>query len=73
MREFLVTKFVCAACGSNLELATEMPKTSRYSEGQPSGAFMLEQLVSVKPCQKCMKPLDGMRQAMKTLMEGIAP
>jgi hypothetical protein len=69
MREFLITKFVCADCGNNLELSTEKPKTgnSRYSQGEPSGAYMLQQLVPLHPCRVCMQPLFAMREALKTL------
>ena len=69
MREFLITKFVCADCGSNLELSTEKPKVyaSKYSDGEPSGAYMLQQLVPLHPCHVCMKPLLAMREALKTL------
>lgn len=44
MREFLVTKFVCAGCGSKLDITYNVPKGSgKYLE--PTGAHMVEQLV----------------------------
>jgi hypothetical protein len=69
MREFLITKFVCADCGNNLELSTVKPQpyASKHSQGEPSGAYMLQQLVPLHPCRVCMQPLFAMRDALKTL------
>ena len=73
MRKFLVTKFACAKCNTVLEIAdSPMPKWTPHDEGQPSGVDMHENPILLEPCPKCMRPLDGMRQAMKTLMEGGA-
>lgn len=70
MREFLVTKLVCAKCGSNLQLTYDAPKgAGDYSEGEPTGAVMVEQLVAVEPCRRCLKPLEDLRAAARVLAE----
>ena len=74
MREFLVTKFVCATCGSNLQLTYDAPKCAgQHANGEPSGAYMVQQLVAVEPCCKCMAPLEQMRTAAKTLFSALTP
>lgn len=69
-REFLLTKFVCASCGEALELTYDKPPASAqglYSEGQPTGAAMVQQLVSVLPCECATRPLEEMRKVADTL------
>lgn len=67
-REFLVTKFVCAACGSNLRLSYDMPRSAgNHSSGEPTGASMVRQLVAVEPCDTCMAPLQKLKNALATL------
>ena len=69
-RQFLVTKMVCANCGSNLNLTYDVPKQAgRYAQAQPTGSDMVEQLVAVEPCMTCMEPLDRIRKAMAVLLE----
>lgn len=68
-REFLVTKFVCAACGSNLQLACGAPPSAgRHAEGEPTGAAMVQQVVAVMPCDCTTRPLEEMRQAARVLL-----
>ena len=68
MREFLVTKMVCATCGGNLQLTYDVPtRAGHHAQGEPTGAHMVQQLVAVEPCRKCMAPLEQMRAAAKTL------
>lgn len=68
-REFLVTKFKCAACGGLLKLSYEAPKTGiAYAEGEPTGAAMVQQIVAIEPCFQCAKPVNDVRQALKTLL-----
>lgn len=69
MREFLVTKFVCARCGSKLAITYNVPKGSgQYLENEPTGAHMVEQLVAVEPCESCAKPMEELRKAVQTLL-----
>jgi hypothetical protein len=69
-REFLVTKFKCAACGGMLKLSYEALKTgSDYSEGEPTGAAMVQQIVAVEPCFQCTKPAREVSQALNTLIK----
>lgn len=69
MRQFLITKMVCAKCGSNLQLTYDTTKgAGRYADGEPTGADMVQQIVAVEPCHKCMAPLNEMRAAVQTLM-----
>lgn len=72
-REFLVTKMVCAKCGSNLSLSYETPQgAGRYSDGEPTGAAMVRQVVAVEPCQPCMEPMQKLQEALATLKGGAA-
>lgn len=72
MREFLVTKLVCSKCGGNLQLTYDKPKgPSRYADGEPTGAAMVETRIAVEPCRTCMAPLDDVRRALKTI-NGLA-
>lgn len=70
-RKFLVTKFVCAKCGSNLSLTYDMPKTvgglSSYERGEPTGADMVNNFIAIEPCATCAKPLEKIVDALKTL------
>lgn len=69
MRQFLITKMVCAKCGNNLQLTYDVPKgDGRYADGEPTGAHMVEQKVAVEPCQKCMAPLEELRAAARVLV-----
>lgn len=69
MREFLITKFVCSKCGSNLQLTYDAPKgAGRYAEGEPTGAAMVQQVVAVEPCECSTRPLEEMRRAAKVLI-----
>ena len=68
-REFLVTKFKCAACGGLLTLSYEAPKTGvDYAEGEPTGAAMVQQVVAIEPCFQCIKPVNEVKQALKILL-----
>lgn len=68
-REYLITKFVCAKCGTNLQLSYDVPKgAGRYSNGEPTGAAMVEKLVAIEPCEVCMEPLEAMKKAFKKAM-----
>jgi hypothetical protein len=70
MRTHLVTKFICADCGTNLHLSYDRPKgNSRCVQGEPTGAAMVESLISIHPCQNCMAPLEKIKSAVKTLSE----
>lgn len=69
MREFLVTKFVCSKCGSNLQLDYNAPKPAgKYAEGEPTGALMVQILVTIEPCACISNQLDEARKAVKTLL-----
>ena len=69
MREFLITKFVCAKCGSNLHLTYDVPKVvGQYADGEPTGADMVLHIVAIEPCEKCMKPLEELRAAAMVLL-----
>lgn len=69
MREFLVTKFKCAACGGLLSLSYEAPKTGiDYVEGEPTRALMVQQIVAVDPCRKCTQPARDAIAAVSALM-----
>ncbi len=58
MREFLITKLYCSVCGTGLEVCSDEDKEKaeplwRNSPGAPSGAYVSEMVVSVRPCGAC--------------------
>lgn len=69
MRQFLVMKLVCRACGANLELSPAPVDNPKYAEGEPTGADMAEVAVYVNPCRCTMKPLEDVRQAIQTIIQ----
>jgi hypothetical protein len=74
MRNFLVTKFVCSACGGILKLTRELPQTrsvgyTPYAEGEPTGADMVDQAVGIVPCECVTKKLEAIRGAAKILFD----
>jgi len=70
MREFLVSRFVCATCGDNLNLSSDAPKfTTRSPDGLPTGAAMVQQVVAIEPCGNCNRPLREMRAAVKMILD----
>lgn len=69
MRQFLVTKMVCTDCGGTLQLSYDLPNQVQHADGEPTGALMVSQIVAVKPCQHCLKPLAKTREAVIALME----
>ena len=72
-RKFLITKFVCAKCGSNLSLTYDIPKSvgglSSYERGEPTGAHMVNNFIAIEPCATCAKPLEKIVDALKALNE----
>lgn len=72
MRKFLITKFVCAKCGTNLSLTYGVPKKgSNYADGEPTGADMVESIIAIEPCTTCARPTEKLIDALKTLNEAI--
>jgi hypothetical protein len=68
-REFLITKFVCAKCGTNLQLSYDKPKSAgSYIDGEPTGAAMVQNLIAIEPCDVSMEPLEAMKKAFKKAM-----
>ena len=65
-RQFLITKFVCHACGANLNLSYDK-KRGQYAEGEPTGADMVESVISIEPCATCLRPLRELSLAIKAL------
>ena len=72
MREFIVTKLLCAKCGKPLQV-TYKPKDVSTSntcvDGEPTGADKVEMFVYVMPCQNCKRHSDRIAYAIKTLIE----
>lgn len=69
-RRFLLQKFVCYECGSVLTISK---KTERYIEdtfctGEPTGADMVESVVMVRPCKKCLEPSRAVIAAINTIL-----
>lgn len=72
-REFLVTKLRCSECGEILQMTYEEPKVkTEYkpsATGEPSGGFMVQQFVFVRPCRKCKRHTDRITDAVRTLIQ----
>ena len=69
MRKTLVMKFCCSACGTLLNLTYDKPRSMPYADGeQPTGALMVENVVSIEPCLTCTKPARDVAEALTTLM-----
>lgn len=67
-RQFLITKFVCSSCGSNLEVSYDRPKNAgQHALGEPTGAAMVESLIAIAPCQPCMEPLRKLKAALAVI------
>jgi hypothetical protein len=71
-RKFLITKLVCSKCGDILTLSTSTPERSSHCQGEPTGADMKENLISVNPCEKCLKPAKEIMEAVKTLQGSLS-
>ncbi|OOE15163.1 hypothetical protein BSR09_00740 [Stutzerimonas degradans] len=72
MRTHLVTVFRCADCGTTLKLSHEGKKSMDYVADGITGAAKVEQNVFIHPCQKCMKPSQEIKAALKTLFGSAA-
>ena len=69
-RQFLVTKMVCARCGTNLNLTYDVPvRAGEHASGEPTGADMVQQIVAVEPCFECERPMRNVRSALAVLKE----
>lgn len=72
MRKYLLTRFLCARCGSPLavtkDVPVEQPDYMPSFEREPTGAEVAGFVVGIEPCRSCMAPLDEMRAAVRTLL-----
>lgn len=71
MRTHLVTRFVCAKCGSNLRLSYNHPKKIEFLTGTPTGASTVETKIMVYPCETCLQPGAKLRAAVQTLLQTV--
>lgn len=70
IREFLVTKFICAKCGANLRIEKSSgERCTKFAEGEPTGAAMVELSVFVHPCECITRETETIRSAISTLVE----
>ena len=68
-RQFLVTKFACSKCGNVLSLSyKEANPLSTYVAGEPTGIDMVQDIISIDPCETCTKPSRDAADAIKTLL-----
>lgn len=68
MRNQLVTKFKCVACGNMLKLSYDVPKGNNYTEGEPTGAAMVGVVIGIHPCEGCLAPARKLQDAVKALI-----
>ena len=70
MRTHLITKFKCTKCGSLLNVSYDCPNNqSDYSDGEPSGAYKVDNIIGIHPCEKCMEPVKKVKQAISALID----
>ena len=69
MRTHLVTKFCCAGCGNLLSADYKTASSSPYSAGEPTGADMVQVVVSIAPCPRCFEPVNKMKVAVRAFLE----
>lgn len=67
MRTHLVTKFVCSKCKSLLELSYGK-NHAPHSRGEPTGADMVENTISVDPRKTCLAPGRRLAEAMNEVI-----
>lgn len=75
----LVTKFVCAQCGTQLMLSYAVPKEN-FGESEIevddriTGAAKVENRIAIHPCGKCYReatePLEYLRKAVAAAQKG---
>jgi len=69
-RTHLVTKLICTQCGGLLTMGVKVEKHDRLnncSRGEPTGADGHWNYIPVHPCERCLKPVKQMSQALRTL------
>ena len=72
MREFLVFKVICADCGATMKMGYDRNKSGpSYSEGEPTGAAMVQNSVRVHPCDSCARPAREIKRAISTLLDAV--
>lgn len=73
MRQFLITKFVCAACGNLLTLsAKEVSPVAvdcgrNDGDNEPTGAAKVVSCIAIIPCETCLEPLQTAQKAFRDL------
>ena len=69
MRQFLITKLVCSACGENLCLEYGKTSTTQHADGEPTGADKVELAVLVTPCNCMSRKLREVANAAKIISD----
>ncbi len=71
MRYNLVTRFVCAKCGSGLAISYGAPYSNEYCPEKGdgiTGAAKVEQFIAIHPCTKfygdAIRPIEALRAAL---------
>lgn len=76
MREFLITKLYCSVCGAGLEVCSPGEEKAEHhrtnSPGAPSGAYVSEFGVSVKPCRNCEWKHSQLRTTVVHIVKAAA-
>ena len=68
-RIFLVQKFVCAKCGTLLNIHSQSGEAEPYATKEPTGADKVSSVVGVWPCQKCYAPVERVRAAIAAIID----
>ena len=68
-RTHLVAKLQCIECGELLKMSYEKPKkhVSDYSQGEPTGYIMLENIITVYPCKCTLVANERLKELQRIL------
>ncbi len=65
-REFLVTKVLCAACGSPVELEYSTGSFP-YCDGEPTGSAMVQLIIKAHPCRCTLRAAEELETIKRLL------
>lgn len=64
MRKFLLTKFACSVCHSNLSVERAGDVQTWNEKDAPTGGDIVEALVLVHPCETCGAKVKQLERAV---------
>ena len=68
VRNHLVTVFICAKCGTSLNLSYNVPPRHEHTAHDITGAYMVEKKVAIHPCKTCC---EGPKAALQSIRDAL--